>query len=111
MILTINEREFTLTNVMNFVRTQPRERKQIGTICRGPLFCGYFGGISGSGSRSMTRLPAPRIPRCRRHRTRLGGRLEDERFICSFEAALGNHGGFFHFWGSFTWTRRSIAAP
>jgi hypothetical protein len=56
--LTIKERTFTLENVMNLIRTQTREQKQIGTICRGALFCGYFGGISGSGSRPMTHSPA-----------------------------------------------------
>jgi hypothetical protein len=42
---------------MQLVRTQTRERKQIVTICRGALFCGYYSGISGSGSRPMTHLP------------------------------------------------------
>jgi hypothetical protein len=56
--LTANDRAFTLENVMNLVRTQTRAKKQIGTICRGALFCGYSSGTSGSGSRPMTHSPA-----------------------------------------------------
>ncbi len=56
--MTTNEHTFTLKNIMQLVRTQTREKKQIGTICRGALFCGYFSGISGSGSRPMMHSPA-----------------------------------------------------
>jgi hypothetical protein len=58
MILTINSRKFTFTNVMSLVRKQTREGKQVGATCRGALFCGYFGSISRSEAGSMTHSPA-----------------------------------------------------
>jgi hypothetical protein len=58
MILTINERAFTLTNVMSFVRKQTREREQVVATGCGALFCGYFGGISRSEASDMTHSPA-----------------------------------------------------
>jgi hypothetical protein len=56
--LTVNVHEFTLKNIMQLVRIQNRESKQIGKICRGALFCGYFSGISRSEGRPMTHSPA-----------------------------------------------------
>jgi len=56
--LTANVHTRTLKTIMQLFRTQTRARKQIGTICRGALFCGYFSGISSSGSRPMMHSPA-----------------------------------------------------